>query len=170
MTIKLKIKKSDTSHLTCVNRCVSQSRFADNLLSYAKANPVQNITQLAEIKANLFPVWTYWGQCHYAGSTYNMFEVGRWRGGWCGPSRWAVRLLRAAEWERKKHASQQARRTKMCVFGGAAKSQLTHVDLHQTVGLTSLVLVVVSPINGLKNSHYAQRCSSTSAALSFPFV
>lgn len=83
---------------------------------------------------NLFPVWTYWGQGHYSGSMHNMFEVWRWSGGWRGPSRWDRRLLRAAEWERKEDASQQARQMKMS-GSGAANSQLTHVGLPRSKGV-----------------------------------
>lgn len=87
-----------------------------------------------KIWANLFPVWTYSGQCHYSGSKYNMFEVWRWSGGWRWPSRWARKLLRAAEWERKEDASQQARQLKMS-GSGASNSRLTHgVGLHRSRG------------------------------------
>lgn len=104
--------------------------------SFIQFPQISKQTALTHFKiwANLFPVWTYSGRCHYSGSKYNMFEVWRWSGGWRGPSRWARRLLRAAEWERKEDASQQARQLKMS-GSGASNSRLTHgVGLHRSRG------------------------------------
>lgn len=87
-----------------------------------------------KIRANLFPVRTYWGHCHYSGSKHNTFEVWRWSGGWRGPSRWAKGLLRAVEWERKEDASQQGQPDENVWVGGCQQPTNTRVGLHRSGG------------------------------------
>lgn len=99
-----------------------------------------------KIRANLFPVRTYWGHCHYSGSKHNTFEVWRWSGGWRGPSRWAKGLLRAVEWERTEDASQQGQPDENVWVGGCQQPTNTRVGLHRSGGggLTCAVTVGTS--------------------------